>query len=464
MFLKKRIHFDVFERKILLCIFDVLFVLGGLKLVCYTLPFSCFSVLSNNWSWVVMLIIYLISFGLVFELYNIQKLRHLESVFKAIILTVFVAILCYFLTPVISIFPTKKIEVLYLYLTIVSSIFLCRLLYIVFIESPRFYKKAIIIGEPENIKSIIEALKASDPNYRIVGFVKSGESQDANPVVLNEIKTYNIKNLIEAVKTESVSEIIIAIQDANSITVDLYSKLTKLLGKGFVIKEYTQVFEEIAKRIPVQFMDKDFYSYFPFSNSNKNKLYVRYYRLMDITVALIGLLFGGIIFPLIIVGNLLANRGNLFYVQDRVGKDGKLFTIIKYRTMIENAETNGAKWAEENDARVTNFGRFLRKSRLDEIPQFINVLKGDMSIIGPRPERAFFVKELSQRIPFYETRHTIKPGLSGWAQVNTEYGASVEDSLKKLQYDLYYIKHRNFFLDLNIIIKTISTIVFYRGR
>ena len=132
--------------------------------------------------------------------------------------------------------------------------------------------------------------------------------------------------------------------------------------------------------------------------------------------------------------------------------------------MIINAETNGAKWAQVNDLRVTKFGKFLRKSRIDEIPQFINIIKGEMSVIGPRPERPFFVSELTKSIPFYETRHIIKPGLTGWAQVKTGYGASVDDSLTKFQYDLFYIKHRSVFLDLNIMVKTLSTVLFYRGQ
>ena len=150
--------------------------------------------------------------------------------------------------------------------------------------------------------------------------------------------------------------------------------------------------------------------------------------------------------------------------QERIGKYGRPFKILKYRTMVSSSEADGISWTEEHDSRVTTFGRFLRNTRLDEVPQFINVLKGEMSVIGPRPERPFFVKELSQFIPFYETRHTIKPGLSGWAQVNHRYGSTVEDSLIKLQYDLYYIKHRSFFLDVNIIVKTLSTIIHYRGQ
>ena len=180
--------------------------------------------------------------------------------------------------------------------------------------------------------------------------------------------------------------------------------------------------------------------------------------------AVIGLAVGALILPFIILGNMFGNKGPLFYTQERIGRNGKPFQIIKLRTMIVNAEEDGVKWAKKNDKRITKFGMFLRRSRLDEVPQFYNVLKGDMSVIGPRPERPFFVNELARIIPFYETRHIIKPGLTGWAQVKTRYGSSIDDSLIKLQYDLYYIKHRSVFLDFNIAIKTLSTILYYRGQ
>ena len=218
------------------------------------------------------------------------------------------------------------------------------------------------------------------------------------------------------------------------------------------------------QRIPVQFVGKDFYKYFPFSRSNQNKMYRFFSRVFDMIISLVGTLIGFVLLPLVLLGNSIANRGPLFYSQERIGKNGDLFRIIKFRTMVKNAEKGGTVWAKKNDIRITTFGKFLRNTRLDEIPQFINILKGEMSLIGPRPERPYFVKELSQVLPFYETRHIIKPGLTRWAQVNTRYGSSVDDSLLKLQYDLYYIKHRSFFLDINILVKTLSTIIFFRGQ
>jgi lipopolysaccharide/colanic/teichoic acid biosynthesis glycosyltransferase len=171
-----------------------------------------------------------------------------------------------------------------------------------------------------------------------------------------------------------------------------------------------------------------------------------------------------VLLPVILIGNLIGNRGNLFYTQKRVGKNGVVFDILKFRTMVRNAEKQGAVFTTTNDSRITPFGKFLRKTRIDEFPQFINILKGDMGVIGPRPERPVFVEKIAEVMPFYETRHVIKPGLTGWAQVNYSYGDSIEDSLVKLQYDLYYIKHRSIFLDINIIVKTFSTVLFYRGQ
>ena len=185
---------------------------------------------------------------------------------------------------------------------------------------------------------------------------------------------------------------------------------------------------------------------------------------MDLFFSITGLLVFFLIVPILWTVNLFANKGTFFYTQERVGKNGIPFTIYKLRTMVQDAEKEGAVFATANDIRITPFGKFLRKTRVDELPQFINVLKGDMAIIGPRPERPIFVNEIAKNIPLYQTRHVIKPGLTGWAQVNYSYGSNLEDSLMKLRYDLYYIKHRSLFLDINIVVKTMSTILFYRGQ
>ena len=256
----------------------------------------------------------------------------------------------------------------------------------------------------------------------------------------------------------------VASQKTDGITTDLYHQLILLLESGKSIREYTQIYESKTQRIPMQYIARDFYRFFPFSRSNQNKLYLLSTRLFEIALSIAGLCVGILLIPIILIGNMFWNKGKLFYTQRRVGKDGSIFRIIKFRTMIKNAETSGAVFATTNDARITKFGKFLRKTRIDEFPQFINILKGEMAVIGPRPERPVFVQEIAQIMPFYETRHIIKPGLTGWAQVNYSYGETMEESLIKLQYDLYYIKHRSIYLDLDIIFKTISTVLFYRGQ
>jgi lipopolysaccharide/colanic/teichoic acid biosynthesis glycosyltransferase len=238
----------------------------------------------------------------------------------------------------------------------------------------------------------------------------------------------------------------------------------KLIERGYSVKQYTNVFEDLTYRIPVHLVEKDFYKYFPFSRNNNNKLYIFINRSFDIIFSLIGLLLFLPIFFIILLINIFWNKGPTFYTQKRIGKFGKAFKIYKLRSMIINAEKNGPVFAEKNDHRITSFGKLLRKSRLDEIPQLFNVLKNEMSIIGPRPERPEFVKELNKIMPFYETRHMTKPGLTGWAQINYNYGSSFEDSLIKLQYDLYYIKNRNIFIDLNIVLKTLKTVILLKGQ
>ncbi|GGK17356.1 sugar transferase [Yeosuana aromativorans] len=458
------IHFNISERKVLLRIFDITFTLALLYLVSMIFAFDYFTINKENWTWVFVLVVYLTIFGTIFELYDLQKSSKLDKIIPSIVLTVSVTALFYFLTPFYTpVLPDNRLQILFFYFAILLAIFIWRWSYITFIASPRFYKQVLLVGETTNIASIVHAFKDSDPNYKIVGFINC-EGDQHQSVEFSGVEQYRPQDIHAIIKEKGISEIVVASYNSESITSEIYNDLITLLESGFPIKEYTQVYEDMTQRIPVQFVGRDFYKYFPFSRSNHNKMYLFFHRIFDIVISLIGILIGLLLLPFILIGNLMANRGPLFYIQERVGKNGALFKMIKYRTMIKNAETNGAVWAKKNDIRITSFGRFLRHTRLDEIPQFINILKGEMSLIGPRPERPVFVKELSKILPFYETRHIIKPGLTGWAQVKTRYGSSIDDSLLKLQYDLYYIKHRGFFMDINILIKTLTTMFYFRGQ
>ncbi|MHB1960694.1 MAG: exopolysaccharide biosynthesis polyprenyl glycosylphosphotransferase, partial [Acidobacteriaceae bacterium] len=186
-------------------------------------------------------------------------------------------------------------------------------------------------------------------------------------------------------------------------------------------------------------------------------------RLISIVVSSIGLAVCLPVVPFIVLAMHFCSPGPIFFCQTRVGRKGRPFSIYKFRTMRVDAEANGAVWATKNDSRITALGRFMRKTRLDEIPQLWNVLRGDMAFVGPRPERPEFVQWLAKEIPFYELRHMVRPGITGWAQVRYQYGASLEETKQKLEYDLYYIKYRSIGLDLLIMFETIKTILLRRG-
>ena len=459
-----KIHFEISERKMILRIFDVFFVFGSLFFIGNIFDFDYFILSTNNLYWMLILGVYINLFGTIFEMYNLQVASNQFQVLKSSILTVSTTVLVYLLTPIYSPeLPSKRIQIVLFYLVVFLALFLWRMFYVSFLASTRFLQNAVLICDKEQVEELISGLEHIDPHYKIIAFVNADAAED-ELVEYPYVKNIKRDSLFSFVKQNSISEIVIASQKTDGITAELYQQLLHLLESGAIIREYTQVYESKTQRIPVHYMSRDFYRFFPFSRSNHNKLYLIGARIFEISASVLGLSIGLVLFPFILIGNAIGNRGKLFYTQERVGKDGVVFEILKFRTMVSNAESNGAVFTTTNDSRVTVFGKFLRKTRIDEFPQFINILKGDMAVIGPRPERPFFVKEIAEVMPFYETRHIIKPGLTGWAQVNYAYGATIDDSLIKLQYDLYYIKHRSIFLDLNIAFKTITTVLFYRGQ
>ncbi len=461
---KNKIHFEVSERKLLLRIFDVVFVLFALFLVGCLLDLEYLKGLTSHFYYALVLGIYINVIGTVFEMYNLQTASNHYQVFKSSILTASVTVLFYLLTPIFSAqLPNNRFQILLFYVTFLFALLAWRMFYVNFLASNRFLQNVVLICDGDQVEELILGLESSDPHYRIIAYVNS-EPSKSTTVGYHFVQHLMVDDLLTFVANNRLFEIVIATQKTEEITVELYQKLLHLLESGTTIREYTQVYEYKTHRIPVQYITRDFYKFFPFNRSNNNQLYLLIVKIMETFISIIGLLFGGILVPFIVLINAFGNRGKLFYTQERVGKNGKTFQILKFRTMVENAEKAGAVFSTPNDSRTTPFGKILRKTRIDEIPQFINILKGDMAVIGPRPERPIFVKEIAEIMPFYETRHVIKPGLTGWAQVSYSYGESIEDSLIKLQYDLYYIKHRSIFLDLNIAIKTISTVLFYKGQ
>jgi exopolysaccharide biosynthesis polyprenyl glycosylphosphotransferase len=461
---KNKMHFEISERKLILRLFDAIFVLIALYLIGNVFGIVYLENATASVYRIIVLALYLNVFGTIFEMYNLQVASNEFQVLKSTILTGSVTVLAYLLTPVLAPeLPENRIQILLFYLIVLLILFSWRIFYVRFLASNRFIQNAVLICEKAEAEELILGLENIDPHYKIVAYVNS-DSVESEGVLYHYVQNIKRDDLVSFVVENKISEIVIASRKTEGITTELYQQLIRLLEAGNIIKEYTQVYENKTQRIPVHYIARDFYRFFPFSRSNQNKLYLSLIRFFEIGLSVFGLFVGITLTPFILLGNIIGNKGDLFYTQERVGKDGMVFNILKFRTMVKNAELNGAVFAVANDNRVTGFGKFLRKTRIDEFPQFLNILKGEMAVVGPRPERPVFVKEIAAQMPFYETRHVIKPGLTGWAQVNYAYGETIEDSLIKLQYDLYYIKHRSVYLDLNIALKTITTVLFYRGQ
>lgn len=452
-------HFEISERKVLLRLFDLIFI--SLSIIGLNFIFKKTYIYFNEkfWLWLLCYLSYFMFCATIFELYVLEKAESRFIVIKNLFLSLLFTTLLYLFTPYITpILPSNRFDILLLFLTNLAVLILWRFSYITFITSPRFYKRVLFVGENFNIEEIVNELKSFDKNYEIIGYIDTSQTSDYS----KNITSYPLNDISRVINSEAVGEIVVA-NSFKGVSEDLYNELTPLLKTGIPIKSYSKVYEEITKRILLKDVTNNFYCYFPFSRSNQNKFYLFVNRLFDIIISILGLLLCIALIPIIFLINLFFNKGNLFYKQKRIGKFSKPFTIIKFRTMVKEAESHGAQWAKKNDYRITPFGRILRACRIDELPQFINIIKGEMSLIGPRPERPEFVEELTKCIPFYDTRHIIKPGLTGWAQVNAKYASTKDETLEKLQYDLFYIKERSLFLDFRILVKTISTVIFFKG-
>jgi sugar transferase (PEP-CTERM system associated) len=256
-----------------------------------------------------------------------------------------------------------------------------------------------------------------------------------------------------------IDRVIVAMEDRRgSMPV---RELLDLRLRGVVIEDASFLMERLLGKLPLDGLNPSALIFTHGFNVKASQQIAR--RLVSIVVSFTGLLLCLPIIPFIILAVRLSSPGPILFRQTRVGLRGRPFSVIKFRTMRQDAEKNGAVWATKNDARVTSLGRFMRKTRLDEIPQLWNVLRGEMGFVGPRPERPEFVQWLNTEIPFYELRHIIRPGITGWAQVRFRYGASLEETKQKLEYDLYYVKHLSIGLDMLIMFETIKTIILRRG-
>jgi len=362
---------------------------------------------------------------------------------KSMTIAGFFAIGIFYIIPVFIISPKTN---LIINIIVFSLLFvLWRQFYNNFLKSSALSKRVLFIGENKEVAELI-LLFNKNPQ---LGYKALEPLLDIQ------------KNIKELIQKEKVNIIVNAKGSAEEkeFTKILYS----LLPLGITVYDITRFYPEITKKIPISIIGETWF----LENllETEKGLYEKTKRFFDILFAV----FLGIIsvpfFPFIALAIISETKGGAFYTQDRVGKNEKIFKLLKFRTMVKDAEKHGVRWTTDKDTRVTKIGNILRKTRIDELPQLLNVLKGDMSFVGPRPERPEFVKTLEKEIPHYQIRHLVRPGLSGWAQINQPKGdASVKESTEKLQYDLYYIKNRSLIFDLDILARTIMVVLRRQGH
>jgi sugar transferase (PEP-CTERM system associated) len=325
---------------------------------------------------------------------------------------------------------------------------------------PKMAERVLILGTGSHAVDIArEVLDRRDDGYQVVGFVGDDPSLVGRSLI-NPSVIGVTEDLEALVRAHRVDRIVVAIEDRRG-KMPVESLLRLTLPDEVVAEESVSFFESLTGKVNLDLVRP---SWLIYRHANRgSRLYRHMRRLIDVVLSAIGLVLAAPIMAVTAIAIKLDSKGPVIYSQERVGMGNRPFRIYKFRSMRTDAESNGAVWAGESDARVTRVGRIIRTLRIDEIPQFINILRGDMSFIGPRPERPIFVDMLEREIKYYAQRHLVKPGLTGWAQVRYRYGASIEEAREKFQYDLYYIKNQSPLLDAIILFETIRIVLFGRG-
>jgi exopolysaccharide biosynthesis polyprenyl glycosylphosphotransferase len=322
-------------------------------------------------------------------------------------------------------------------------------------------RRVLIVGTDWAAMTIIGAIgRHAYRAYDILGVI--GEADDILEDLCGVPVLGTGKDILRIVHLEQISELIVT--STRELSGQTFQGVMDAYEAGVSIVPMPLLYERITGQVPVEHVSNNWAVVLPIDRESLFNLYPILKRTLDITVSLIGMVVFLLLLPFLALLIRADSSGEIFYSQERMGLNGRIFRIYKFRSMRMDAEAStGAVFSQKGDARVTRVGRFMRKTRLDELPQIVNILRGDMSIVGPRPERPEHIKRLTEKIPFYRTRLTIRPGLTGWAQVRYNYGSTDEDAFIKLQYDLYYIRHQSVVLDLNIMVRTVGKVLRMSG-
>ena len=399
-----------------------------------------------------------------FDLYELKKKYFNSNSFLTIFFGVLVSsLIISFLKYVLFLQPIGRgIFILANFILIILAFLwrgICHQLFKYLIKSRRL----IIIGAGKAGQEIARVIKSTVHDFEILGFLDDDERKKEKH--FDELKLKIIAStdkLMNIIENEKIDQIILSVPEEKSS--HLAQNLMEARLKGIKVSKMSDMYQLLKEKIPINHIPEDWFLKEKGFDRSSNNIIMKSKRLIDIIVSSLILLISLPFWPFIAFLIKINSKGPVFYTQKRVGENESIFSLYKFRSMIDKAEKNEPLWADENDKRITFIGNILRTLHLDELPQLWNVIKRDMSLVGPRPERPEFVEKLEKKIHYYSFRHFTKPGLTGWAQVNYPYASSLQDSQEKLEYDLYYISHMNLLLDAKILLRTAKNIVFGKQR
>ncbi len=401
---------------------------------------------------------------LLVELYDIHRASSpretLKGIGLALLIYAMVYMLIYFTSEPNSL-PRRGVSFFIIFASLLTLLW--RMLYIRLFTSPHLLRRVLIVGAGNAGQTLVDVIQDQQPPpFNLVGLIdddpkKQGESI-GNFKVLGDSQS-----LIEVVHKQKISDLILAI--SGKMKGDMFRALLTAQESGVTLSPMPQVYEEILTRVPIFLLEAEWIVRSFVEKTHTSTLYDLIKNLIDFAGGLLGFFTMALFFPFISLVIVIESGFPIFYTQKRLGRGGQPYEIIKFRTMEKDAEKDGiARMTEENDERVTKIGWFLRRTHLDELPQFINVLRGEMSLVGPRAEQPQLVDYFQNEIPFYRARLLVKPGITGWAQINFGYAGSVEETAIKLEYDLFYIEHRNIVMDISIILRTVGQVLGFKGQ
>ena len=464
------------ERIYLLVLVDLILVNSSLVAavtIWNRFPLSLPAMLAN-FKWFITLSILWATIGTILDVYSLVRSASITSIVLSVGLAALLSAGIYLAIPWLTPRVLARSYAIGFVLLTTLTLVAWRAFYTRALVQPAFRRRVLILGEGDSAHALMRALmqagqaEGAHPfhgtGYLVVGLVADRPTR--MPDRTGDIPLLgDARQLVRLARQKGVDEVVVALDDKRALSSEVYEALLDCRELGLQISTLDTIYEHLTGRLPVDYARRDLDLLLGPLDNPGSRLYTAVKRLVDIFLALLGLVVLAQVIPWVVLGNAIWSRGPIFFWQQRLGKGGKPFALLKFRTMIPDAEgTTGAVWCGEKDPRITPVGRWLRKTRLDELPQLINVLRGEMSIVGPRPERPHFVGQLSHALPLYRARHAVKPGITGWAQVRYRYGNSVEDGRVKLEYDLYYVNHAGFYLDLTILLQTVRVILGLRGQ